>query len=182
MQLSCMLTCDLLYCFEFVYYQELTGLVQGHSWRPCSHEMVIGQSQIALFHAVTIISRVALTGFIFPCTNYQQQSLVVLSPSLISSIHYLHTHTDSIDQKMSALLWLVLVCTGGLLARFKRPTKWGLYVISTMVIVRSLITFGVRPTLFILGFLQVAFQWLRMYSVFVTHSNLDTLQQAYSLF
>jgi len=62
---------------------------------------------------------------------------------------------------MSALLWLVLVCTGGLLARFKLSTKWGLYVISTMVIVRSLITFGVRPTLFILGFLQVMFQWLR---------------------
>jgi len=64
-----MLTCDLLYCFEFVHYQELTGLVQGHSQRPCSHEMVIGQSQVALFHAVTIISRVALTGFISPCTN-----------------------------------------------------------------------------------------------------------------
>ena len=67
-----MVTCELLYCFEFVYYQELTGLVQGHSWRPCSHGMVIGQSQVALLHAVTIISRVALTGFIFPCTNYQQ--------------------------------------------------------------------------------------------------------------
>ena len=93
---------------------------------------------------------------------------------------------------MSALLWLVLVCTGGLLALFKRPTKWGLYVISTMVIVRSLITFGVRPTLFLLGFLQVTFQWLRSWFCeciiilcilcFVTHSNLDTLQQAYSLF
>ena len=59
---------------------------------------------------------------------------------------------------MSALLWLVLVCTGGLLAWFKRPMKWGLYVISTMVIISSLTTFGAQPTIFILGFLQVTFQ------------------------
>jgi len=53
------------------------------------------------------------------------------------------------------LLWLVLAGMVGFLAYFKRPMKRGLYFISTMVIIRSLITIGIQPTLSILGFLQL---------------------------
>ena len=56
------------------------------------------------------------------------------------------------------LLWLVLAGMVGFLAYFKRPMKRGLYFISTMVIIRSLITIGIQPTLSILGFLQVTFK------------------------
>jgi len=56
---------------------------------------------------------------------------------------------------MSMLLWMLLGAAVGVLAYFKKPMKQGIFAVSTLCIIRSLITLGVQPTLSILGFLQV---------------------------
>ena len=63
------------------------------------------------------------------------------------------------DLKTSMLLWLVLVVSGIILAYMYENKKYAKRLgisVAALAIVRSLVTLGVQPTLFLLGLIQVS--------------------------
>lgn len=77
----------------------------------------------------------------------------------------------SISLKTSLLLWMVLVVIGAILAYIQKPMKQGLFFFCTLVIIRSLITLGIQPTLSILGFLQLVNKVIFIFS-YVTNEGI----------
>ena len=59
------------------------------------------------------------------------------------------------DLKTSLLLWMLLVGVALLLVYDKQHTKRYGVLLGALAIVRSLVTLGMQPTLFLLGLLQV---------------------------
>ena len=81
------------------------------------------------------------------------------------------------DMKTSMLLWLVLAVSGIILAYMYQDKRYAKRLgigVAALGIVRSLVTLGVQPTLFLLGLIQVSSKYIVQRNTFNVHPEVWT--------